>query len=173
MQDSPLVTIGMPIFNAAETIKYAVESLVSQTHSNIEIIISDNCSTDATPQICKELESKDSRIAYSRNEQNLGADRNFEKVLALATGKYFMWASDDDFWSPNFVETLVNSLEKNELAIGAITPIGKIDSGRVLSSENPDIYNISGRNPIDRILSVSTKDYGVSIFSLFRLKSIK
>lgn len=91
----------------------ALESLLNQTYPNIEYIISDNASTDDTERVMREFVKKDGRLQYIRQKENIGAIANHEYVLREARGKYFMWASDDDWWDPRFVETLAKVLEKN------------------------------------------------------------
>ena len=111
---SPKVSIGMPVFNSEFKIKKALDSLLTQSFSNFEIIISDNCSKDNTMIICEDYKSKDYRIKYFRQSKNIGAFSNFEFVLNKAKSKYFMWASDDDFWLPKFIENCIKLLEKNK-----------------------------------------------------------
>ena len=105
---SPKVSIGMPVFNSEFKIKKALDSLLTQSFSNFEIIISDNCSKDNTMIICEDYKSKDYRIKYFRQSKNIGAFSNFEFVLNKAKSKYFMWASDDDFWLPKFIENFIH-----------------------------------------------------------------
>ncbi len=109
----PLVSVGLPTRNRAELLPRALESLLGQTYRNIEYIISDNASTDATPDIIHSFALKDSRIRSIRQERDINGMENHEFVLREARGKYFMWANDDDWWSPRFVEKLVDVLEKN------------------------------------------------------------
>ena len=108
-----LISIGMPTHNRADVISYAIDCLLSQTYSNLELIISDDFSTDDTQKLCKEYARKDKRVRYLRNENNLGLVGNFGRALKAARGEYFFWAPDDDWWDPKFVETLVDVLEKN------------------------------------------------------------
>lgn len=113
MNTEPLVSIGMPVYNGERLIGQALESLLGQDYKNFELIISDNASTDQTPEVCKKYMSKDGRIRYYRNERNLGIVKNFNRVFNLSEGKYFMWAGDHDMWHPNFVSRLVSILEGN------------------------------------------------------------
>lgn len=114
--EKPLVSIGMPVFNSQETIVVALDSILDQDYPNIEIIISDNCSTDKTAQICESYAKRDSRIKLNINEKNYGATENFRIVAKRARGKYFFWAAGDDAWKPGFIEILVNELEANPRA---------------------------------------------------------
>ena len=99
----PLVSIGLPVYNGEHYIARAIESLLAQDYALIELIISDNASTDRTPEICREYAAKDSRVHYHRNSANLGVVKNFNRVFELASGDYFMWAGDHDLRAPTYV----------------------------------------------------------------------
>ncbi|SIT16940.1 Glycosyltransferase involved in cell wall bisynthesis [Roseivivax lentus] len=123
----PLVSIGLPVYNGAAYIEQAVASLQAQTYPNIEIVISDNCSTDATPDICKRLSGADPRISYSCTSANIGAAGNFNRVAMVAKGTLFAWANHDDLWDPTYVESAVAALSSNRSAILAYAQSAKID----------------------------------------------
>jgi glycosyltransferase involved in cell wall biosynthesis len=107
----PVVSIGMPVFNGEKFIRQALDSLLAQTFTDFELIISDNASTDATGSICRIYAEQDSRIRYIRQQENLGALSNFQFVLNEARGEYFMWAACDDKWDRNWIMLLSNRLE--------------------------------------------------------------
>ena len=111
-ENSPLVSIGVPVFNGEKGLALALDALLEQDYSNIEIIISDNGSTDATPEICEEYLIKDSRVKYYHSEENLGSTWNFNRVFELSTGKYFMWAAHDDLRESSFVSACVEKMEQ-------------------------------------------------------------
>jgi glycosyltransferase involved in cell wall biosynthesis len=99
-----LVSIGLPAYNRPEQLKKALESLIKQTYENIEIILSDDCSTDEkVKEICLYYSQIDKRIRYFRQKRNLGPEYNFKFVLDKAEGKYFMWAADDDMRDPECI----------------------------------------------------------------------
>lgn len=103
----PKVSIGMPVFNGGQFIRDALDSLLAQTFTDFELIISDNGSTDGTEAICQEYARKDSRVLYVRQPENRGGLFNFRFVLEKAVGEYFMWAAHDDIWSKGWVEAMV------------------------------------------------------------------
>ncbi len=113
----PLVSIGVPVFNEESYICGTIESLLEQTHANIEIIISDNCSTDNTGTLCREFADRYERVSYHRMELNEGSVANFSKVLELATGRYFMWASGHDLWDTEFIERCVEVFSRQSKAV--------------------------------------------------------
>jgi len=124
-QPSPEVSIGLPVYNGELFLKKALDSLLNQTYSDFELIISDNNSTDLTPQICKEYAENDKRIHYVKQEKNLGAYSNFYFVLTEAKGKYFMWAAADDYWDPNFILKNIKILSSNS---NIVCSISKLDT---------------------------------------------
>ena len=108
----PLVSIGVPVFNGEKELARALDCLLEQNYLNLEIIISDNGSTDSTPDICAEYVRKDSRVQYSRSEENLGSIWNFNRVVEVSSGKYFMWAAHDDLRARTFVSACVEKMEQ-------------------------------------------------------------
>jgi len=106
-----LVSIGVPVFNGAKSLRAAIAGLLAQTYQNIELIISDNCSTDETRRICEAFAAQDKRIKCFRQAENIGAARNFRFVLEQARGKYFLWNAGDDTRSPDYVAVNVAFLE--------------------------------------------------------------
>lgn len=113
----PLVSIGVPVFNGATTLGRALDSLLRQDYANLEIIISDNGSTDETPDICKEYAQRDPRITYHRAARNFGSPWNFNRVFELSSGKYFLWAAHDDERAESYVSECVNRLEQSPEAV--------------------------------------------------------
>ena len=126
-KDIPKVSIGMPVYNGEKFIREAIDSLLAQTFSDFELIISDNCSTDKTQEICKEYASKDPRVKYLRQIENIGIVANFEYVLNIAIAKYFMWAACDDIWSTDWIMNLYGLLEKSKVgaAFGRVLPVNQ------------------------------------------------
>ena len=113
MVREPELTIGMPVYNGAATIRAALDSLLAQTFQNFVLMISDNNSNDRTEEICREYESRDPRIRYVRQPKALSPADNFRFVLFEATTPLFMWAPVDGLWASNFVERTLNFLVCN------------------------------------------------------------
>lgn len=108
---SPVVSIGMPVYNGEKYIREALDSLLAQTFAGFELIISDNASTDATEDICQEYAAMDSRIRYVRQPGNRGALANFKFVLDEARGEYFMWAAADDIWDSRWISGMLRTMK--------------------------------------------------------------
>jgi O-antigen biosynthesis protein len=109
----PELTIGLPVYNGAATIRAALDSLRAQTFQNFVLVVSDNDSSDGTEEICREYARRDPRIRYVRQPKKLSLANNFRFVLFEATTPFFMWATADDLWAPNFVERTLNFLVSN------------------------------------------------------------
>jgi len=110
---TPLVSIGLPVYNGENYLRQTLDSLLGQTYTQLELVISDNASSDNTAAICREYAAADTRIRYFRHEQNGGGNWNFNFVARQATGKYFKWASHDDLCHPTLIERLVQVLERD------------------------------------------------------------
>ena len=117
MTKSPLVSIGLPVYNGALFVEEAVASLLAQTFTDFELIIVDNASTDGTDMKCLRLAKQDDRIRFVRNASNIGAAANFNKAFYLSTGTYFKWAAADDVCLPAFLERCVDILETDPKAV--------------------------------------------------------
>lgn len=118
------ISIGMPVYNGEKYIREALDTLLSQSFTDFELIISDNASTDSTEAICRSYAEADTRVRYFRQAQNLGAEGNFKFVLEQACGEYFMWAAHDDRWSKNWLEQLLAAhREKAILTFGEVEVI--------------------------------------------------
>jgi glycosyltransferase involved in cell wall biosynthesis len=111
---TPVLTVGLPVYNGARTLACALDSLQAQTLSDLEILISDNGSTDNTPALASSYAARDARIRYLREETNRGPTFNFNRLLDLATtAPYFMWAAHDDRWAPDYASSCIAFLESH------------------------------------------------------------
>jgi glycosyltransferase involved in cell wall biosynthesis len=113
----PVISLGLPVFNGAEYLASSLDSLLNQTYTDFELVISDNASTDDTPAICERYRRSDPRIRYSRNERNMGASWNFNHVYALARAPYFKQVAHDDLCEPTFLERCVDVLENDPTVV--------------------------------------------------------
>ncbi len=145
MNNHPLVSVGVPVYNGEATIRAAIDSLLAQTYKHIEIVISDNCSNDRTRDICLEYAAADRRVKYSRTESNVGMANNVRRVLQLAQGELFTWTCADDIRPINAIEVLVRTLEDTPEAVMAHGPViattgleeRELSNAMVLSTSSP------------------------------------
>jgi len=121
---APLVSIGIPTYNREHLIGRAIESALQQDYPNIEVVISDNASTDATPEICRRFAQEQPRVRYFRQSRNLGPTRNFDAALQASSGQFFMWLGDDDWLDRNYVSLALARLKTDtEVALVSGTPL--------------------------------------------------
>jgi len=113
----PKVSIGLPVYNGSRYLASAIESILGQTFRDFELVLSDNASTDATPDICHAYASRDERIRYLRQDHNIGAGPNHNFCARRATGEYFRWASHDDIMEPEYLAKCVAALEASPDAV--------------------------------------------------------
>lgn len=129
----PRVSIGLPVYNGERYLEACLDSLLAQTYTDFELIISDNASTDGTENICRAYVAKDQRVRYYRNATNVGVGRNFNRVFELSTGEYFKWASADDLCKPEHLKRCLDVLENDDTAVLVYPKTRFIDeSGNVL-----------------------------------------
>lgn len=114
---TPILSIGLPVYNRAKLLRKSLDSLLDQTFKDFDLIISDNASTDDTEAICREYAQRDRRIRYYRNPSNIGAPRNFNRTFELSSGKYFKWATSDDVCGPQFLELALGVLERDPAVV--------------------------------------------------------
>ena len=113
MSAYPLVSVGVPVRNGAGTLARALDSIVRQTYTNLEVIISDNQSTDGTEAVCREYAARDSRIRYMRQRAPLGIIDNFRVPVDASRGDFFLWAAHDDVRDDDYVETLLRGFARH------------------------------------------------------------
>ena len=106
----PLITIAIPTRNRASLLKECVRSALAQTYSNIEVLVSDNASTDNTSAMLKSIQ--DPKLRVLTNLENIGIFGNFNRCLREAAGEYFILLPDDDALHPTFVERCIRLLQE-------------------------------------------------------------
>lgn len=121
--NKPIVSIGIPVYNGANFLRQRINSILTQTFQDFELIISDNASTDITSDICREFAIQDKRIRYIKQQNNIGPFNNFNFVLHQACGKYFTWAAVDDFWETEFLQKNIDNLESDQNLVGSISQV--------------------------------------------------
>jgi glycosyltransferase involved in cell wall biosynthesis len=120
---NPLVSVGVPVRNGEDRVTAAVESALSQTYGNIQVVISDNASTDATEEVCRSLARHDPRVQYHRHAENVGLLNNFVAAMELAEGELFCWLGDDDEFEATFLDHSVELLVRDPSLILATTGV--------------------------------------------------
>ena len=187
----PKLSIGIPVFNGQEFLPELLDGLLAQTFRDFEILICDNASDDRTSQICRDYEQRDSRVHYIRNERNLGAVANFNRVFELSTAPLFKWAAHDDLHHEAYLATCIKLLDENPDTVLAHTGTAFIDErGEILPFEPetgsfidpktvrrywPDVPGI-GDTPIaiDRFRHVLKRArWGTHMFGIIRREALR
>jgi glycosyltransferase involved in cell wall biosynthesis len=146
-----LVSIGLPVRNAGARVAGVVESVLAQDHGNIELVISDNGSTDETEEICRSLATWDDRIAYHRQPQNIGLFNNFVQTIGLAKGSFFRWIGDDDRLAPTFVSRCLHEFAKDPRLLLVTTQIEYLGPDGRTQTVRHDATAMGSADPVDRL----------------------
>lgn len=147
---SPIVTVGVPVYNGERYLARAIESILAQRFADLEVIISDNGSTDGTADICHRYAQQDRRVRYVRNERNMGAAFNYNRLVDLAHGRYFKWMAHDDLCAPDLIGACVAILEREPAVVLCYAPTTFIDeTGRPLRTIR-DGFHFRDPRPSDR-----------------------
>jgi glycosyltransferase involved in cell wall biosynthesis len=178
MNMKKLITIGLPVYNGFPLIKEALDSLLSQSYKNFELIISDNNSTDDTGSICSAYAAADSRIRYKRHSGNRGGFANFKWVLDEARGSYFMWACHDDLWSEGYLADMVSILDDE--SINYVFPKFRLESIRYKIGKLWDmqifefITKIDSKNRVLSFMELHPSSFKCNVvYSLFRTSFLR
>ncbi len=156
-RDQPLVSIGVPVYNGEPYVEHTLRTLLDQDERRIELVISDNGSTDGTERICREAATADDRVVYHRSATNRGAAWNYNRVLELARGPWFKWAAADDPCEPSFVRRCLEALEESgQQTVLAYPQTVLIDDRDVVigphDDSNLDLRDASPVSRLDRLL---------------------
>jgi glycosyltransferase involved in cell wall biosynthesis len=120
---TPQISIGLPVLDGEKHLPRCLDSLLGQTLTDFEIIISDNASCDSTPEICHAYSALDGRIRFLRNETNLGLAANYNRVFRESRGTYFKWAPHDDWIDPEFLAKCHATLEAERDVVACTTAV--------------------------------------------------
>lgn len=110
----PLISIAMATCNGEKFIAAQIESIMSQTYTNIELIICDDLSQDNTIHFIREYASTYPQIKLYRNKKRLGFVKNFEQAISLCLGSYIALCDQDDIWYPEKLTTYIQHMQKTE-----------------------------------------------------------
>jgi glycosyltransferase involved in cell wall biosynthesis len=124
---NPRLGIGLPVFNGENYLEETLVSLLSQTYSDFELIISDNASTDGTGDLCRAYAARDRRIKYYRNSTNIGATQNWYRVFDLSCAEYFAPAAHDDLYAPDYMEKCIAVLQQDPSVVVCYSKTRVID----------------------------------------------
>jgi len=149
----PIVSVGVPVYNGEPFLDETLRSLLDQDLVDIEVVVSDNGSTDRTQEICRRLAAGDPRLRYSRSEVNRGAAWNYNHVLDLAVSPLFKWAAADDICTPSFLSQCVGALkEGGDGTVIAFPQTTLIDeSGREIGPLDDEDLVLTSGSAVERL----------------------
>ena len=143
-ESKPALSIGLPVYNGEAFLAESIDSLLAQSYTDFELIIADNASTDSTAEICRSRAASDSRVRYVRNDENIGAMRNFNLVVEMSRAPYFKWAAHDDVHDPEYVLRCMQALEADPAVSLAYPRVQDIDeAGNPLTQRNHSLRTSS------------------------------
>jgi glycosyltransferase involved in cell wall biosynthesis len=171
---SPLVTIGVPVYNGDRYLAKALDTLLAQTFDDFEIVVSDNGSRDRTGEICREYLSRDPRIRYVRSDETVSPIGNFCRTVELARGRYFTWTAVDDVRPPEALGALVAALNASPAAVMAHGPV-IADWDRLGITELVDQrFDLEAPSVAARVRTYTREmRYNAILYGLYRLDTLK
>lgn len=146
----PTVSVGVPVYNGEVFLRASLESLLAQTFTDFEVIVSDNGSTDATASICAEFAGRDPRIRSVRSDTNRGAAWNYNRTFELARGRYFRWCAADDLAAPDSLEKCVAFLSRHPEFVLAYPRTQIIDDRGTVITDYEDGLDVRQPTPHER-----------------------
>jgi len=175
MKIAPRVTIALPVYNGENFIERAIHSVINQSFTDFEFIISDNASTDRTRDIVKTYQQQDERIRLIENDQNIGAAANYNVGFLQAKGEYLKWCAHDDEIDPGHVATLVDKLDSDSrlsLAFGKTICIDAV--GQKLPMVGEEMPEVLDPDPVARFMNaILNAGTCFPIFGLFRRAALE
>jgi glycosyltransferase involved in cell wall biosynthesis len=168
----PRVSIGMPIYNGQPLLRQALDSLFAQSFTDWELVISDNGSTDGSSELLRSVAESDPRVRYIRQDPPIRAYDNFHFVLDQARGEYFMWAAHDDTRDTDFVEKMVEALDRNGEAVLAFGDLNIVTPEDPAGEIKPYAFATKGMGRMKRLLHGSRLQC-YHIYGLWRTSAIR
>ena len=170
----PLVSIALPVHNGADTLGRVIESALAQTWPDLELVISDNASTDGTEDLCRQFEREDGRVVYHRHAANVGLLNNFTGAARIASGTYLRWLGDDDWLEPDYLARTLEAFAEDEHRVLVTTQIvyTEPDGTQALHTDHVPAP-LASLDPADRfaaMLRLLTSGYAVldPLYALIR-----
>jgi len=151
MDDSDtLVSIMLPVRNGAGRIEGAIRSVLGQDHERLQLVISDNASTDGTEEICRDLAATDDRIFYRRHPENVGLFDNFVRTTELVAGTFFRWVGDDDRLEPTCVSRSLQAFAEDDRLVLVTTQVAYTAPDGTVTTTPLDRSGLTSDDPVER-----------------------
>jgi glycosyltransferase involved in cell wall biosynthesis len=180
------ITVGLPVYNGEKFLQNRLDSILTQTYADFELIISDNNSIDKTNEICSNYAKKDFRIKYFKQDENIGVEKNFKFVLDQARYDFFVWVGVDDIWEDTFLEKNIENILNHDELVGSVSNVVQYGENlrrtgsdfRKLANKINSKFSKYGSHPIKgsynlKIRECLKKNSGQNIYGIFRTKELK
>lgn len=163
------VSVGLPVYNGERYVEASLQSVLTQTYTDLEVIVSDNGSTDATLEIVERVAGGDARVVLVRNETNRGAAWNYNEVFRRSSGEFFRWHAHDDLLDPCAIEALVDALDGDAGAVLAHTWTQFVDADGEPTELFRDDLQVTSSSAWRRLRSIVRRlTYCNAVFGLVR-----
>jgi glycosyltransferase involved in cell wall biosynthesis len=174
MSAQPRISVTLPVYNGERYLEQAIASILGQTVGNLELIISDNASTDATEEICRSFAARDRRVRYFRQQRNIGASPNFNVCYELASGEYFKWAAHDDFLEPTYLAACLEALDADPDAVLCQSVVRIVDDNdRLIEVFRPIGPAAGGSRPSERFAARIRNPRCLDIWGVIRATALR
>lgn len=170
---TPRLTLGLPVYNGERFLAESLDALLAQTYGDFELIISDNASSDGTPEIAERYAALDPRVRYVRHAVNRGSSFNHNFVIDEARGELFKWVSDDDLYAPELLERCIEAIDaRPEIAL-AHAWTGFIDDRGTVTHKLDYILETDVPDPVARFRSLLYVQGGDDIYGVIRMSVLR
>jgi glycosyltransferase involved in cell wall biosynthesis len=174
MGAQPRISVTLPVYNGERYLGQAITSILGQTFPNLELIISDNASTDATEEICRGFAAQDRRVRYFRQPRNIGASPNFNICYELASSEYFKWAAHDDFLEPEYLAECVRALDANPDAVLCQSLVRLVDDhDRLIEVFRAVEPGAASHDPTERFAARMRNPRCLEIWGVIRMSALR
>ena len=150
-QGRPRVSFAIPVRNGQRFIGRALDSLLAQDVDDFEVVVSDNASSDRTPEIVRGYAARDPRVRYFRNAEDIGQIENFNRVFELSRGEYLRWMGADDWLEPSYARLCAAALDARPDAVGVTTQWRFMDDAGQVTSLDVRVPHPDAPTPANRL----------------------
>jgi glycosyltransferase involved in cell wall biosynthesis len=149
-----LVSIGLPVRNASAQVEKVIQSVLAQDYERLELVISDNASTDSTEDVCRDLAGSDPRIVYVRQPENIGLLNNFMATIDIARGTYFRWIGDDDRLEPGYATRCVRAFTDDPRLILVTCQVAYAGPTGDVQTAAYEGHGLGSSDPVERLIEM-------------------
>jgi len=175
----PRAVFAVPLYNKADYLPSALDSMLAQTYGDFGLVLVDDCSTDDTAAVAESYAAKDDRIVFRRNDARLGVVGNTRYAFEVARerfpqAEYFAWGSDHDFWRPEWLGTMIEWLDRGPEAV-LVYPENIRISGEGKHLRKPWRFSTAGESSPRRRLLLAYEDMraGDMVYGLYRARALE